>query len=82
MNADAPLGYRKKSAGGVMERIELLRRNGIELGDLGSSATAPIDDMLDAAACAWTAQRTGLGKACSRPDPPEIVDGLRVAIWC
>ena len=81
MNGGAPLRYRKKSAGGVFERLELLRRHGIELGDLGEAATAPIDDVLDAVAAAWTAHRIALGVACSLPDEPEVVDGLRVAIW-
>jgi predicted RNase H-like nuclease len=81
MNGAAPLHYRKKSAGGVFERLELLRRHGIELGDLGAAATAPIDDVLDAAAAAWSAHRIALGTAGSFPDEPEVVDDIRVAIW-
>jgi predicted RNase H-like nuclease len=81
MNGASPLRYRKKSAGGVFERLELLRRHGIELGDLGEAATCPIDDVLDAAAAAWSAHRIALGTAGSFPDEPEVVDGLRVAIW-
>jgi predicted RNase H-like nuclease len=81
MHGAAPLRYRKKSAGGVFERLELLRRHGIELGDLGEAATCPIDDVLDAAAAAWSAHRIALGTAGSFPDEPEVVDGLRVAIW-
>jgi predicted RNase H-like nuclease len=81
MNGGAPLRYRKKSAGGVFERLELLRRHGIELGDLGEAATAPIDDVLDAAAAAWSAHRIARGTAGSLPDEPEVVDDIRVAIW-
>ena len=81
MNDDLPLGYRKKSAGGVLERAELLRQNGIELTQLEESATAPMDDVLDAAAAAWSAHRIGLGRACTLPDPPEVVEGRGIAIW-
>lgn len=81
MNDGRPLEFRKKTAGGVLERVELLRRAGIELGSLGPAALAPIDDLLDAAACAWTAHRIACGRATSLPDPPETVAGRPVAIW-
>jgi predicted RNase H-like nuclease len=81
MNGGQPLRYRKKSAGGVLERVELLRQNGIELTQLEASSTAPMDDVLDAAAAVWSAHRIGLGTACTLPDPPEVVDGQKVAIW-
>lgn len=77
----APLRFRKKSAGGVVERLELLRLRGIELGDLGEAAACPIDDVLDAAAAAWSADRIAGGRARSLPEPPELVDGRPVAIW-
>jgi predicted RNase H-like nuclease len=81
MNGGRPLGHRKKSAGGVLERLELLRRHGIELTQLGGSASAPVDDVLDAAAAAWSAYRIATGTAHTLPDPPELRDGQRVAIW-
>jgi predicted RNase H-like nuclease len=81
MNGGTPLGYRKKSAGGALERIELLRRNGIELTGLGPAASAPLDDALDAAAAAWSGHRIAAGTARSLPDSPENADGLAVAIW-
>ena len=81
MNGEQALRYRKKSAGGVLERIGLLSQHGIELGDLGSASTAPIDDVLDAAAAAWSAWRIATGSARSLPDPPERHDGTAVAIW-
>ena len=46
INEGRPLRYRKKSAGGALERIELLRRRGIEL-DLGATALAPLDDVVE-----------------------------------
>jgi predicted RNase H-like nuclease len=81
MNGGAPLGYRKKAAGGALERLRLLAAQGIELGRLESAATAPLDDVLDAAACAWTAARIAAGRARSLPDPPELVNGRQTAIW-
>ena len=59
MNDMQRLKFRKKSAGGAFERLGLLRRHGINIdpGTLGAAATIPLDDLLDAAACAWTASR-------------------------
>jgi predicted RNase H-like nuclease len=42
---------------------------------------APADDVLDAAAAAWTARRKAVGEARSLPDPPELIRGRPVAIW-
>ena len=80
MNGMKRLKFRKKSAGGAFERLGLLRKHGINIdpGTLGAAATIPLDDVLDAAACAWTAARR---TAVSLPDPPEPRDGLPVAIW-
>jgi predicted RNase H-like nuclease len=81
MNDGQPLAFRKKSAGGVFERLELLRRQAIELADLGVAAPHLMDDVLDAAAAAWSAHRIATGVARSLPDPPELAGDLRVAIW-
>jgi predicted RNase H-like nuclease len=81
MNERVPLRYRKKSAGGALERIEILRRHGVELTSLSAAAMVPLDDVLDAAAAAWSARRIAAGTAKSLPDPPEIIDGRQVAIW-
>jgi predicted RNase H-like nuclease len=81
MNGGRPLRYRKRWAGGVVERLERLRRQGIALTQLGESASVRVDDVLDAAAAAWSAHRIALGTACTLPDPPEVVDGRKVAIW-
>jgi predicted RNase H-like nuclease len=82
MNGGRALEYRKKSAGGALERLDLLRSQGLDLGDLSPGvAAAPLDDVLDAAAAAWSGLRIARGQAQSLPDPPEIVDGRRVAIW-
>jgi predicted RNase H-like nuclease len=81
MNGSRPLGYRKKSAAGALLRAELLRAEGIDLTRLREAADAPLDDVLDAAAAAWSAQRILTGAARSLPDPPEQIDGYPVAIW-
>ena len=82
MNRGQPLRHRKKSAGGALERLELLRSHGVDVARLGRAASVPLDDVLDAAAAAWSAHRIATGVAESLPDPPELVDGRPVAIWC
>jgi len=81
MNEHRPLRFRKKSAGGALERIELLRRSGFELQRLGAAAWVPRDDVLDARAAAWSTSRIAAGIAQALPDPPELVDGYPTAIW-
>ena len=81
LNGQRPLRHRKKSAGGALERIELLRRAGVQLDRLAASGSAPLDDVLDAAVAAWSAQRLASGAAQSLPRPPEEVAGRAVAIW-
>jgi predicted RNase H-like nuclease len=81
MNNRQPLAYRKKSAGGALERIALLRRHGIEIDTLRETAIAPLDDVLDAAAAAWSADRIARGVAETLPSPPEPVDGMSICIW-
>ena len=81
MNDGRPLRYAKKTAGGALERIALLREHAIELRGLTSAATAPLDDVLDAAAAAWSAHRIATGEARTLPDPPELVEGRAVAVW-
>ncbi|MGH4024750.1 MAG: DUF429 domain-containing protein [Pseudonocardiaceae bacterium] len=82
--AGAPLDVGKKSWAGATRRCRLLADAGIHLGDdLGEAGRqAAVDDVLDAAVCAWTARRVARGEARSRPDQPEVFsDGLPCAIW-
>ncbi len=82
--AGAPLSSRKSTWAGAAERRSLLERAGIVLPeDLGrAGAQAAVDDVLDAAAVAWTARRVAAGSARSLPDPPErFSDGIPCAIW-
>jgi predicted RNase H-like nuclease len=82
--AGRPLAHRKKSWAGALERWELLAARGVALrGACGEAgALAAVDDLLDAAAVAWTALRVARGAAVSHPCPPERTpDGWPAAIW-
>ena len=62
----------KKSWSGQQVRRRLLEDAGIEIPeDLGELNKAPPDDVLDAAAAAWTAHRIALGKAECLPARPK-----------
>ncbi|MDR7300844.1 DUF429 domain-containing protein [Haloactinomyces albus] len=81
--AGTPLNARKGTWTGARHRHELLTEAGVSLpSDLGTAGTkAAVDDILDAAAAAWTAQRVARGTAQSLPDPPEqFTDGRSAAI--
>ncbi len=82
--AQRPLDHRKKSWAGAAQRRALLRSVGIDLpDDLGEAGrVGAVDDVLDAAAVAWTARRVARGEALRHPDPPETTpDGWAAAIW-
>jgi predicted RNase H-like nuclease len=81
--AGQPLKYSKKSWNGASLRRVLLAQHDIVLLEvLAEAGLAPVDDVLDAAAAAWTADRIARGKAVSLPSPPEQVeDGRLAAIW-
>lgn len=81
--AGQPLKYSKKSWNGASLRRLLLAQHDIVLPDnLGEAGEAPIDDVLDAAAAAWTGDRLARDKAVSLPSPPErLEDGRKAAIW-
>ena len=81
--AGRPLDDGKRTWAGAERRRMLLAREGLFVADLGAAGRlAAVDDVLDAAACAWTAARIVAGDAVSLPDPPEpMPDGLAAAIW-
>ncbi|HEY2946796.1 MAG TPA: DUF429 domain-containing protein [Micromonosporaceae bacterium] len=81
--AGAPVAYPKTTWNGVAMRGTLLARGGVCLpDDLAAAGLAAPDDVLDAAAVAWSAHRIATGAARSLPDPPQRDDGGRaVAIW-
>lgn len=80
----APILTRKSSWAGLTARRAALAQEGIVVpDDLGvAGRMAAPDDVLDAAAVAWTARRIVAGEAVSFPDPPvDLGGGRRQAIW-
>lgn len=77
------LVHAKTTWAGIEERRTLLKSAGflpVNIGEVG--ARAAVDDVLDAAAAAWTASRYVSGSAVSHPSPPEVFhDGPTGAIW-
>jgi predicted RNase H-like nuclease len=74
----------KKIWRGQRARLPVLEAAGIYLPeDLGQAvARVPADDVLDAAAAAWTAHRIAHDVAECLPDPPQRTDrGQSIAIW-
>jgi predicted RNase H-like nuclease len=81
--AGAHLRYAKTTWAGVDLRLRLLADQGLTLAgplEPAGGYAAP-DDLLDAAAGAWSAARVHRGDAVSLPSPPEIIQGRPVAIW-
>jgi predicted RNase H-like nuclease len=78
-----PLGWPKKHPLGFLERRALLERHGIRVSD--DAFRLPrvgADDILDAAAAAWTARRIAHGDARTLPeDAGRDASGRIVAIW-
>lgn len=69
----------KRSAGGLARRELALGREGIAVPSCRGAAR---DDVLDAAAVAWSAARYARGDAVALPDPPQRGPrGERIAIW-
>lgn len=81
--AGEPLPDSKKTWAGLEHRRRLLADHGIRLpADLGEAGRlAAPDDILDAAAVAWTAARVAAGTAIPLPAEPPELDGHEVAIW-
>lgn len=82
MNGGAALPG-KKTWAGQMRRRALLAAHGLTIPDeLPRIGTAGADDVLDAAAAAWTARRYARDAATSLPNPPQqLPGGGRCAIW-
>ena len=73
----------KKTWNGLMERRHLLTGVGISIPDDDPELDGVVsDDVVDAAAAAWSARRIAAGTAVSMPAPPErSPDGRDVAVW-
>lgn len=80
---DTPL-LAKRSWGGMRARLRLLAEQDIRLpDDLGDASVVGIDDVVDAAAAAWSARRIALGSARTFPASPteRMPSGRAIAIW-
>jgi len=76
--AGAPLADSKHTPGGREHRRDLLAREGIAIP---ARPAAPLADVLDAAAVAWSAQRISAGLAVTVTDPAQNDDrGREIAI--
>lgn len=76
----APVPVSKHSAEGLAVRRRLLAAAGITL-PARAAAGAGEDDVLDAAAVAWSARRILLGTAVTLTDPAQVADdGSQIAI--
>ncbi|HEU5416826.1 MAG TPA: DUF429 domain-containing protein [Streptosporangiaceae bacterium] len=78
-----PVAASKKTWNGQHARRRLLTGAGIVIpADLGPAGSAPADDILDAAAVAWTAARIARGEATFVPEPEQLDDrGQPIRIW-
>jgi predicted RNase H-like nuclease len=79
-----PARAAKKTWHGMIERRDALAAWGITLDDVdpGVGSIVAVDDLLDAAVAAWSAQRILAGTARAVPDPPEIdPSGRPLVIW-
>lgn len=76
--AGGPLAWSKRTWNGWAQRVRLLADQGIAVpDDLGDAGSVPVDDVLDAAAAAWSAGRIADGAAGSLPDPAGRDEGGR-----
>lgn len=68
MHDDTPLTHAKRTWTGMATRLRLLEQAGIVLPiEAGAAGIVPADDLLDAAALAWSAMRIATGRAQRRP---------------
>ena len=77
------LAHPKRSWNGQMERRRLLADAGLEFPDELPAAVGavPVDDVLDAAAAAWSAGRIAGGDGSHLPADPPVEGRRPVAIW-
>ena len=93
LNGETPLEFAKKMKSrpdqpGLAFRRQLLVAAGYDANLLDGRSGYPAakvgrDDLLDAAACSWSAARIARGEARRFPAHPGIdAKGLRMEIWC
>ena len=83
LNEHRPMGHNKKTREGVAERISVLKPvfAEIERHLLNRPPGVGMDDLLDAAAAAWTALRLHNGEARQVCEPERDEKGLSATIW-
>ncbi len=71
----AVLPTSKRTWSGAVARRRALSAAGVDLSTLDPTRTGPaaVDDVLDAAAVAWSARRAARGQARTLPDPPVLL---------
>ncbi|KOX19642.1 DUF429 domain-containing protein [Nocardiopsis sp. NRRL B-16309] len=81
--AGTPLQWSKRTWNGQSHRRSLLAEEGVLLpDDLGTAGRVAVDDILDAAAAAWSAHRIATDRAKSLPTPAQLdPSGAPIAIW-
>lgn len=76
LNDATPLPHSKHSAAGMLMRWQLLDQAGlvpaVQMAAERAGKDAGMDDVLDAAALAWTAARMAAGTAERIPSPPPV----------
>jgi predicted RNase H-like nuclease len=86
MNGESPVLENKKTTVGQRKRMQLLKKVGfLQVEERCRAASKPyvaVDDILDAYAACWTAQRILNGNAIRIPGtPPFDGKGLRMEMW-
>lgn len=79
MNGDQPMSHAKRTWTGMATRLALLERHGLRIDpDAGPAGVVAADDMIDAAALAWSAMRIATGTA---EHAPADVSSTEASIW-
>lgn len=83
MAGERPMEHRKKSAAGRIERLDMLRPVFDQIDGLLAERPSGVgkDDLLDAAAAAWSALRIARGEGQRVSAEEEDSLGLRSCIW-
>ncbi|MDE0801710.1 MAG: DUF429 domain-containing protein [Acidimicrobiales bacterium] len=80
MNGDRFLSHAKRTWTGMATRLELLDRHGLAIeANAGRAGDVAADDMIDAAALAWSGMRIATGRA--RHAPAELSPGTPSIWW-
>lgn len=80
MNDGHPMSHPKRTWTGMTTRLALLGEHGLRIdADVGSAGDVAADDMIDAAALAWSGMRIATGRA--RHAPAEFSPGTPSIWW-